>query len=110
MSPKSPIFVNQNIEIEKFHFKEYRKGKLISLEPTTDSRFIRQYYDEQNAVVLTIFKSGWRGRYHCILEWGEYEDTNHKLCSPNEIYEHYGINTLLRKEKLDKINLLTDGN
>jgi hypothetical protein len=99
-------FSSHKSEKINLNFKEFRKGKLISLDSTIDSRFIKQYYDEYNAVVLTIFKSGWRGRYHCILEWGEFEDTDHKLYSSIEIYEHYGINTFLRKEKLDKINEL----
>jgi hypothetical protein len=63
-----------------------------------------KYHDEDNAVSLTIFKSGWNDNYHCIEEWGEYEATEHHLYKSEEIFKIYRIKSFSRKEKLIKIN------
>lgn len=65
-----------------------------------------KYYDRQNIVVLYIFKSGWSypQMYQCIEEWGEYEESEYHLYTAEDINHIYAINTLLRKEKLNKIN------
>ena len=86
-----------------FNFKEYRRG---TLKGTDKNRFVRQYYDEEHVVLLTIFPSGWKKRYNCVLEWGEYQDTHYELYAAQEIEHFYGIKTFLRKEKLDIINSL----
>jgi hypothetical protein len=65
---------------------------------------LAQYYDKNNIVALCIFISGWENKYHCVLEWGEYETTDHHLYSAEEIKKYYGVSTFLRKEKLYKIN------
>jgi hypothetical protein len=51
-----------------------------------------KYYDEQGIVLLHILKSGWEDKYHCILEFGEYDEFEHYLYTSQEIYEHYEIN------------------
>ena len=66
-----------------------------------------KYYDIENVVSLTIFESGWRGEYHCIEEWGEYEKTEHNLYTADKIFKIYGIKSFSRKEKLKKINAST---
>jgi len=76
----------------KYHFTEYKNRNLIS------------YYDKENVVVLFIFKSGWHEVYQCILEWGEYEASEHYLLTAQQIEKYYGIKTFSRKEKLIKIN------
>ena len=63
-----------------------------------------KYYDKENVVALYIFKSGWKDFYHCILEWGEYENTDILQLRANDIFNFYGIKTFSRKEKLKKIN------
>ncbi len=62
------------------------------------------YYDEENVVLLRIIRSGWKGKFDCILEWGEYEQADIKVFTGEEIRKYYGITTFLRKEKLMKIN------
>lgn len=63
-----------------------------------------RYYDKDNVVSLSIFKSGWDNIYNCVLEWGEYEQSEMKTYTANEIEKFYGIKTFSRKEKLIKIN------
>lgn len=76
----------------RYNFSQYNTGKLNG------------YFDKQNVVMLYIFKSGWKGRYECVEEWGEYESSEHHLYTADDINHIYGINTYLRKEKLTKIN------
>ena len=78
--------------IRKFNFNSYKSGTVYS------------YYDKENVVSIRIFKSGWKGKYNCILEWGEYETTDSHIYTAEQIYQHYGITIFLRKEKLIKIN------
>jgi hypothetical protein len=98
-------FSSHKIVISEFNFQEYRKGVLKTLD-RKESRFVKQYYDNENVVLLTIFESGWKNHYNCVLEWGEYQDVDYKLYTAQEIYEYYKIKNYLRKEKLEKINLL----
>ena len=73
----------------------------------TKGGVLNTFYDQHNVVALYIFKSGWKGKYECVEEWGEYENSNHNLYDAEDINHIYGINTFLRKEKLDKINECT---
>ena len=68
------------------------------------SVILHRYYDATNVVSVSIFKSGWKNKYQCVEEWGEYETTEHHLYTAEEISKYYGIKTFSRKEKLDKIN------
>ena len=76
----------------KYNFIQYKSGEL------------NRYYDKGNVVSLSIFKSGWENLYNCVLEWGEYEMSEVKTYTANEIEKFYGITTYSRKEKLNKIN------
>jgi hypothetical protein len=78
----------------KYNFIQTRTGVLSS------------YYDRENVVSLTIFKSGWSNLYECILELGEYGTSQLSTLTPFEIQNIYGIKTFLIKEKLKKINSL----
>ena len=71
---------------------------------TTKSEELNRYYDKDNVVALSIFKSGWFNLYNCVFEWGEYERSEIKHCTPFQIEQWYGIKTYSRKEKLLKIN------
>jgi len=68
---------------------------------------LNTYHDEKNVVALYIFKSGWKGKYECVEEWGEYGSSDSNLYTAEDINHIYGINTYLRKEKLNKINECT---
>lgn len=68
------------------------------------SVILHRYYDATNVVSVSIFKSGWKNKYQCVEEWGEYETTEHHLYTAEEISKYYGIKTFSRKEKLDRIN------
>lgn len=64
----------------KFHFKKSDvQGVFIS------------FYDEDAVCSLKILKSGWNGLYHCILEWGEYEDADYELYDEERIMERFGV-------------------
>lgn len=63
-----------------------------------------RYYDNECVVALYIFKSGWKNKYNCVLEWGEYGTSESNVYNAEEIKYFYGINLFLRKEKLIKIN------
>lgn len=76
----------------KYNFVQYKWGDLC------------KYYDVNNVVSLSILKSGWKGYYNCILEWGEYQQSELKYYTAFDIENFYGIKTFLRKEKLNKIN------
>jgi hypothetical protein len=76
----------------KYNFVQIKKGEL------------NKYYDKGNVVALYIFKSGWFNLYNCVLEWGEYEQSEIKNYTPFQIERIYGIKTFSRKEKLLKIN------
>ena len=76
----------------KYNFKKYKSINLY------------RYYDTENVVSLTIFPSGWKGEYQCILEWGEYEQSDYHLYTSEQIFKIYGIKSFSRKEKLNKIN------
>lgn len=80
---------------------EYTKYNFVLVKSTED---YYSYVDTENAVSLRIIESGWRGRYDCILEWGEYERADVDVYTVDEIQKYYGIKTFLRKEKLIKIN------
>jgi hypothetical protein len=62
-----------------------------------------QYYDEENTISLTIFKSGWKNIYQCIEEDPIF-GTIIRTYSPEDIMSEYGINTFLRKQKLNTID------
>lgn len=49
------------------------------------------FYDEEHISSLKILKSGWSGLYHCIIEWGEYEDADYELYDEERIKERFGI-------------------
>ena len=40
---------------------------------------------------ITIVNSGWRGMYHVIIEFGEYEDFSHKLMDLHDIERAYEL-------------------
>lgn len=68
------------------------------------SNDLHSYYDKENVVSLRIIKSGWKGKYDCILEWGEYEQADVNVFNGEQIRKYYGIYTFSRIEKLKKIN------
>lgn len=45
-----------------------------------------------------------KGLYNCVLEWGEYEQSEIKTLFTYQIENYYGIKTYSRKEKLNKLN------
>lgn len=72
-------------EITKLNFKQSNQINQINSV---------LYYDDEDAVCsLLIMKSGWSRpqTYHCILEWGEFEDYNHMLLTKEQIKEKYNI-------------------
>jgi len=79
----------------RYNFIQSKTGKLNT------------YCDKENVVTLYIFKSGWKGHYECVEEWGEYQFSENHLYTSEDINHVYGINTYLRKEKLTKINECT---
>lgn len=78
-------------KLAKYNFSKIKNGETY--------RFV----DLENAASLIIIKSGWKDRYDCVLEWGEYERADVDVYTAQEIQKYYGINTFLRKEKLIKI-------
>lgn len=78
--------------LSKYNFTKNKSGKIYS------------YTDIENAVCLHIIKSGWKGKYDCILEWGEYERVDVDVYTAEEIKHYYGINTFSRKEKLKQLS------
>ena len=40
---------------------------------------------------VTFIKSGWRGQFHVISEWGDSGDFTHRLMSPIQIIEMYNL-------------------
>ena len=48
-------------------------------------------YGESEPFRVEILKSGWNGRYHVITEWGDTGEYTHRLLSPNQINEIYGV-------------------
>lgn len=81
------------VEYATYNFKKYN---------SCNNNF-NIYSDSENVVALTIFSSGWKGKYHCVEEWGEYGETGHHLYTSEEIFKIYGIKSFSRKEKLTKI-------
>jgi len=59
----------------------------------SEDQSIYKYYDKENVVILFILKSNFSQptMYHCILEWGEYEDYNHYFLTIEEIEEQFNI-------------------
>jgi hypothetical protein len=43
---------------------------------------------------VIIIKSGWRGMYHVISEWGDSEETIHKLMDSNQIIDFYRLDII----------------
>jgi hypothetical protein len=73
--------LNDGLDVIKLNFEK------------SSEQLVRSYIDTQNIVGLKIIKSGWSEPqlYHCILEWGEYEDCNYHLYTKEEIKEKYNI-------------------
>ena len=46
---------------------------------------LNTYHDEKNVVALYIFKSGWKGKYECVEEWGEYGSSDSNLYTAEDI-------------------------
>lgn len=64
----------------KFNFKkEETIGTYIS------------FYDSDSVCSLKIIQSGWEDKYHCILEWGEYEDADYELYDKEQIEQRFLI-------------------
>lgn len=40
---------------------------------------------------ITVIKSGWKYKYHVIVEWGESREVTHKILKDIELLEQYGI-------------------
>jgi hypothetical protein len=40
---------------------------------------------------VTFVKSGWKGQYHVISEWGDSGDFTHRLMSPIQIIDLYRL-------------------
>jgi hypothetical protein len=76
----------------KYNFISNKSGKIYS------------YVDIENAVSLRIIESGWKGKYDCVLEWGEYERVDVNVYTGEEIKHYYGINTFSRREKLKQLS------
>jgi hypothetical protein len=59
----------------------------------TDDKSGVSFYDEEAIAGLLIIKSGWTSPqlYHCILEWGEYEDYDHELLTKEDIEKKYKV-------------------
>ena len=62
-----------------------------------------KYYDEENCIIISIFKSGFIDFYTCVEEEPHFGAIV-KTLNAQEIMTEYGINTFLRKDKLNKIN------
>jgi hypothetical protein len=76
----------------KYNFSKIQNGEVY------------RYVDMENAISLLIVKSGWKDKYDCIIESGEYGSVDVWLYTAQQIQKYYGITTFLRKEKLIKIN------
>jgi hypothetical protein len=94
MAVKTPFCGTSSTIIDyiKYNFKKYKSINFY------------KYYDTEAVMALTIFESGWSGKYQCIEEWGEYGSTEQHLYTSEEISKIYGIKSFSRKEKLIKIN------
>lgn len=64
---------------------------------------IYKFFDEDGVFVLYIFKSGWKSKYHCVIEDPQYEETYLKLYRAEDIEKIYGIKTFSRINKLKKL-------
>jgi len=69
-----------------------------------DTPNIHKYVDNDNLLVLFIFKSSWVRYYICVEEWGDEDTSELKCITAKEISKIYGINSFLRKEKINEIN------
>lgn len=76
-----------------YNFKLINKNK----------QYIYKYYDEESVRVLYIFKSGWKDRYHCVVEDPQYQENYLNTFTSGEIEKNYNINTFSRINKLKKI-------
>ena len=68
----------------------YGKNKFDFDKNPTDFE-IYSYLDTDGVVGLKIIKSGWDKLYHCMIEWGEYEDVSYNLLTKEQIKEKYDI-------------------
>ena len=82
--------------------KEMKEYTMFNFKIYKSINNFNTYYDKKNIVALTIFSSGWKGKYHCIEEWGEYE--RHHLYTSEEISKTYRIKSFSRKISLSFIN------
>jgi hypothetical protein len=57
----------------------------FSFKRNRRQRNIYTYYDKGNAVQIHIFKSGWKNYYQCVIEWGEFEDSQIKTLTTEGI-------------------------
>ena len=55
---------------------------------------MKVYYTEEKSEVLYIFKSGWKGLFHVILENGANEETTHEVLPKEEIEERFGMRSI----------------
>ena len=69
-----------------------------------DTPNLHKYVDKDNSLVLFIFKSSWVKYYMCVEEWGDEDQSELKCLTAKDIKKIYGINSFLRKEKINEIN------
>lgn len=71
-------------------------------------------HGESEPFVVKIIPSGWQSKYHVISEWGDSQETTHKLMKVIELIEFYKIdaNDLPVKDIfcLSKSDILTHPN
>lgn len=64
------------------------KSKFTFKKEGTIGTYI-SFYDSDSVCSLKIIQSGWRNKYHCILEWGEYEDVDYELYDKEQIQQRF---------------------
>jgi hypothetical protein len=56
---------------------------------------------EEEPIAVYAFKSGWDGFYHVIVEWGAYEQFDHKFMTAFELINTYPQFNTIDKEPID---------
>ena len=50
---------------------------------------VKRFAHDEEPIAMYVFPSGWKGFYHMIIEWGAYENFEHKFISDYELKEKY---------------------
>ena len=81
--------------------QKFLKYDFNEVDNTTN---LHKYIDRDKLLVLFIFKSSWVKYYICVEEWGDEDESELKCLTAKDIKKIYGINSFLRKEKINEIN------